>query len=67
MLRTTSVLTIKKLARRFVVENTDFLIRSLYLQEIISMSREDDVWRRALATFFDSPVEKSDLKAFSKN
>jgi len=57
----------KKLLFRFIMENIDYRKRSLYLQEIISMSRANDVWRRALATFFDTPATSISVKAFCKN
>jgi hypothetical protein len=49
------------------MDNIDYRKRSLYLQEIISMSRVNDVWRKALATFFDTPVSNATLMVFSKN
>ena len=67
MIRTNTSPTAKKLLLRFILENIDYRKRSLYLQEIISMSRMNDVWRRALASFFDTPPEKISLKTFSKN
>jgi hypothetical protein len=57
----------KKLALRFVLENLDFRKKSLYLQEIISLSKMNDVWRRALAAFFDTPMSETSLATFSKN
>ena len=67
MIRTNSTLEAKKLVLRFVIENIDYRKRSLYLQEIISMSRENDTWRKALTAFFDTPAANPTLKAFSKN
>lgn len=66
MIRTNST-DAKKLVLRFILENIDYRKRSLYLQEIISMSRINDTWRKALATFFDTPATNFSLKAFSKN
>lgn len=57
----------KKLLLGFIRENIDYRKRSSYLQEIISMSRKNDVWRRALLEFFDSPMYHSSHKAFSNN
>jgi hypothetical protein len=57
----------KELAVRFVLENIDYRKKCLYLQEIISMGRENDVWRQALTAFFDTPLNKLSMKAFSKN
>ena len=59
--------TTKELAVRFVLDNIDYRKRCLYLQEIISMGRENDVWRQALTAFFDTSPTKFSLKAFSKN
>lgn len=67
MVRTNSTSEAKKIVLRFVMENIDYRKRSLYLQEIISMSRVNDVWRKALAAFFDTPAAPPSLKAFSKN
>lgn len=66
MIRTSSQTT-KELAVRFVLENIDYRKRCLYLQEIISMGRENDVWRQALTAFLDTPPNKFSIKAFSKN
>ncbi len=57
----------KKLALRFILENIDYRKRSLYLQEIISLGKINDVWRRALSAFFDTPFHHSSMKSFSKN
>jgi hypothetical protein len=67
MTRINSTSEAKKLLLRFVIENIDYRKRSLYLQEIISLSRVNDVWRKALAAFFDTPAAHPTLKAFSKN
>jgi hypothetical protein len=66
MIRTSSQTT-KELAVRFVLENIDYRKRCLYLQEIISMGRENDIWRQALTAFLDTPPNKFSIKAFSKN
>ena len=67
MIRTYSSQTTKELAVRFVLENIDYRKRCLYLQEIIGMGRENDVWRQALSAFLDTPPNKFSIKAFSKN
>ena len=59
--------TTKELAVRFVLDNIDYRKRCLYLQEIISMGKENDVWRQALTAFFDTPPTKFSIKVFSKN
>jgi hypothetical protein len=67
MIRTDSTQTTKKLALRFILENIDYRKRCLYLQEIISLGKANDVWRQALAAFFDTPLSNISVKAFSKN
>ncbi len=67
MIRTSTSPTAKKLLLRFILENIDYRKRSLYLQEIISMSRLNDVWRKALVSFFNTPATNVSLTAFSKN
>ena len=67
MIRTYSSQTTKELAFQFVLENIDHRKKSLYLQEIISMGKENDVWRQALTAFFDTPPNKFSIKVFSKN
>jgi hypothetical protein len=57
----------KKLAFRFILENIDYRKRCLYLQEIISLGKIDDVWRKALAVFLDTPIKNFAHKTFSKN
>lgn len=57
----------KKLAVQFVLDHIDYRKRCLYLQEIIGMSRANDVWRKALATFFDSPISLQFVNRFSEN
>jgi hypothetical protein len=57
----------KKLALRYILENIDYRKRSLYLQEIISLGKINDVWRRALSTFFDTPFRATAITTFSKN
>jgi hypothetical protein len=67
MTRINSTNDAKKLVLRFIMDNIDYRKRSLYLQEIISMSRVNDTWRRALAAFFDTPATNISMKTFSKN
>jgi len=67
MIRTNNSTAAKKLILRFVLENIDYRKRSLYLQEIIFLSRANDVWRKALTAFFDTPATNISLKTFSKN
>jgi hypothetical protein len=67
MTSTSSSLVTKKLAFKFILDNIDYRKRCLYLQDIISLGKIDDVWRRALVTFFDNPLNSSSFKAFSKS
>lgn len=67
MISTLSSKTTKKLALRFILENVDHRKRSLYLQEIIALSKINDIWRKALAIFFDTPPVTISLKMFCKN
>jgi len=57
----------KKLVLRYILDNIDYRKRCLYLQEIISLSKLKDVWRKALISYFDSPLNEHSLIAFSKN
>ena len=57
----------KKLALRYILENIDYYKRCLYLQEIISLGKVNDVWRQALTTFLNTPLGSLSIKAFSKN
>lgn len=56
----------KKLALQLILENIEYRKKCLFLQEIISMSKINDIWRQALAVFFDTPAN-SFFQAFSKN
>jgi len=57
----------KELVLRFILDSIDYRKRCEYLQEIIFMSRINDTWRRALLTFFDTPLEIIPVKVFSTN
>lgn len=57
----------KKLLFSFILENIDYHKRCLYMQEIISLGKEDDIWRRALIAFLDAPVNNFSQKIFCKN
>jgi hypothetical protein len=67
MISTHSSEAIKKLALRYILENIDYRKRCLFLQEIISLSKVNDVWRKALAAYFDNPVNSFPPNVFSKN
>ena len=57
----------KKLAFRFILENIEYRKLCLYMQDIISFGKTDDVWRKALDRFFDIPFKSLSRKTFSKN
>jgi hypothetical protein len=57
----------KRLALQYILENIDYYKRCLYLQEIISLGKINDVWRKALTTILNTPVDNLSLKVFSKN
>jgi hypothetical protein len=57
----------KKLALRYLLENIDYRKRCLYLQEIISLGKTNDLWRQALVAFLSTPVDIFTLKGFSRN
>ena len=67
MIRTISTNTTKKLVLKHILENIDYRKRCLYLQEIISLGKVDDVWRQALSVFFNTPLNKPVIKPCSKN
>jgi len=45
----------KKLAFQYILDNIDFRKRSLYLQEIIALGKENKIWKQAILSFFDTP------------
>lgn len=57
----------KKLALQYILTNAEYRKKCLYLQEIITMSRRDDLWRKALLIYFDSPVTKFAFRSPCKN
>lgn len=57
----------KKLAFRFLLQHADYRKRCLYLQEIIGMGRQDDLWRRALLAYLDTPLNLSAFRPPGKN
>jgi hypothetical protein len=56
----------KKLALRYVLDNIEFRKRSLYLQEVISLSKINDAWRQLLSIYFAAPL-KINSRQISKN
>lgn len=65
MRRRLSSYATKRLLISYVEESLDYRKRSLYLQEIISLGRENNVWRKALLAFLDTPY--SLRNRFSEN
>ena len=67
MLRTFSSQATRKLAFRLLLDNIEYRKRCIGLQEIISLSKIYDIWRQALITLFDNPLNSHSFRAFSKN
>ena len=57
----------KELVLQYVLDSIDEKKRALYLQEIISMGKSNNVWIHFLTQFFDRPVRKFSPRVFSKN
>jgi hypothetical protein len=57
----------KKLALKFILDNIDYRKKCIGLQDIVFLSKKYDIWRQALITFFDAPVNSRSFKVFSKN
>lgn len=57
----------RKLAFRFILESIDYRKKCMGLQDIISQSKLYEIWRQALLTFFEIPVNSQSFKPFSKN
>jgi len=64
---TCSTTASKKLALRYVLENIEYRKRSLYLQEIISISKINDAWRKLLSIYFADPFKINSFQKISKN
>lgn len=62
-----SSLTTKKLLIVFLEESINYRKKCIYLQEIISLGKLNDVWRKALISFFDSPFGSPSMKNLCKN
>jgi len=67
MINVSSSETAIKLVTIHFRSEEDIKKRSLYLQEIISMSRKERLWLRALSAYFGSPMELPSLRALCKN
>ena len=57
----------KELVLQFVLDSIDQRKKSLYLQEIISMGKRDDMWIRFLTAYFEKPVDRQSWWQFSVN
>jgi hypothetical protein len=57
----------KQLILQYVLENIEFKKRSRYLQEIVTMSKDNEILGKMLTNFFGSGLKKNPLKAFCKN
>ena len=57
----------KELATKFILDNVEYRKRCLYLQEIIAMGKDNNVWMMALLAFFDTPANKFSAKRLSLN
>ncbi len=67
MINVSSSETAIKLVTLHIRSEEDIKKRSLYLQEIVSMSRKEQLWLRALSAYFGSPMELPSLRALCKN
>jgi hypothetical protein len=57
----------KELVLQYVLDSIDEKKRALYLQEIISMGKSNNVWIHFLTQFLERPVKKFIPRTFSKN
>jgi hypothetical protein len=57
----------KKLVLKFILEHIEYRKRCLYLQEIIAMGKRHEIWRRALASFFEERISRGGDQSFSSN
>ena len=57
----------RKLVMQLIMENIEFSKRSLYLQEIISLSKANDILNKMLLNFFEQPVKKVSLRSLCNN
>ncbi len=57
----------KELLLLFILDHIEFKKRSVYLQDIIKLSKTNEVWNRALFTFLDTPLKAVPEKIFSLN
>ena len=57
----------KKLAFRFIMENIEYRKKCQYIQEIIALGKENNIWWKALNIFLDRSANNFSFKTFSKN
>jgi hypothetical protein len=67
MVRAYSSIATRKLVLQFILDSIDYNKRSIYLQEIISLGKINDVWRRALSAFLDNPTNNFTIQSPCKN
>ena len=57
----------KKLLLQYIIENIEYRKRCLYLQDIINMGRENNIWHRALIDFFNDSMNTPSIKNICQN
>ncbi|HUR66313.1 MAG TPA: hypothetical protein VMZ03_08160 [Chitinophagaceae bacterium] len=57
----------KELILQYVLENIEFRKKCRYLQEIITLSKDNEILSKMLTDFFEKKFKKNPLKAFCKN
>jgi hypothetical protein len=57
----------KELVLQFVLDSIEQRKKSVYLQEIISMGKKDQMWIHFLNAYFRKPVDHSSWWEFSMN
>ena len=67
MIPTCSSVASKKLAFHYILQNIEHRKRSLYLQEIISLGKIDEVWIKTLHLFLNAPLKIIPLQKFNNN
>ena len=67
MISTFSSEVTRKLAFRFILDSIEYRKRCRGLQDIIFLSKMYEIWRQALITFLDTPVNSHSFKALNKN
>lgn len=67
MIKTFSSEATRKLAFRLILDSIDYRKRCMGLQNFISLSKKYEIWRNALITFLETPLNSDSFKAFGKN